>query len=169
MKMKVPNTGYFRAYICCLGTFVTKLPPSNLAITQKCSSIYALREDYILLIEGPSWKLVRHTLRYRIMVPLRLHDFAHHDDYWIHDDPYFITKFDPWWLLHLWWFLLHHKSEPMMILITSQIWSHDDYWIRDYSYFITKFYPWWLLHPWWFLIHCNFVYRDDYYITPFIR
>ena len=35
------------------------------------------------------------TLHYRIMVPLRLHDFAHHDDYWIHDDPYFITKLDP--------------------------------------------------------------------------
>ena len=50
--MKAPNTGDFRAHFCCLGTFVTKLPPSNLAITQECSSIYALREDYTLLIKG---------------------------------------------------------------------------------------------------------------------
>jgi len=51
--MKVPNTGYFRVHFCCLGTFVTKLPPSILAITQEGSSIYALREDYTLVIEGP--------------------------------------------------------------------------------------------------------------------
>ena len=50
--MKAPNTGDFRAHFCCLGTFVTKLPPSNLAITQERSSIYALREDYTLLIKG---------------------------------------------------------------------------------------------------------------------
>ena len=55
MKMKVPNTGYFRVHFCCLGTFVTKLPPSNLAITQERSSIYELRKDNTRLIKGTSF------------------------------------------------------------------------------------------------------------------
>ena len=113
------------------------------------SGILLLPMQKISSLDSQNWT----TLHYRIMVPLPLHDFAHHDDYWIHNDPYFITKLHPWWLLHPWWFLLHHKSWAMMILITLQIWTHDDYSIRDDSYFITKLHPWWLLHPWWFLIH----------------
>jgi len=87
-----------------------------------------------------------------MMVPLRLHDFSHRNDYWIHDDSYFITKFDPGWFLHPgwfsyyitnldpWWYSLHHKSWCITSKITSQISKRDDCCVHD-SNFITKFYP----------------------------